>query len=186
MQGLWNETQTTRSRPQYWSCVPYLLGEGQAMMYSVRPQVEGDAPASPVCRSASAGQLSARRTWSRRSREQDVEFDILVQVQTDPHRMPIENAAVRWPETALALRPGRDAAHPPAEVDWPAQLALRPQAVAQPVALHPGAPPARQPEPRARRMYWELPVAADGRTRLSRITSRLSDERLDTVSQDAD
>ena len=29
---------------------------------------------------------------------QDVEFDLLVQVQTDPHRMPIENAAVRWPE----------------------------------------------------------------------------------------
>lgn len=29
---------------------------------------------------------------------QDVEFDILIQVQTDPHRMPIENASVRWPE----------------------------------------------------------------------------------------
>jgi hypothetical protein len=30
--------------------------------------------------------------------QQDVEFDILVQVQTDPHRMPIEDASVRWPE----------------------------------------------------------------------------------------
>jgi hypothetical protein len=29
---------------------------------------------------------------------QDVEFDILLQVQTDPHLMPIENASVRWPE----------------------------------------------------------------------------------------
>ena len=29
--------------------------------------------------------------------EQDVEFDFLVQVQTDPFRMPIENAGVIWP-----------------------------------------------------------------------------------------
>ena len=29
---------------------------------------------------------------------QDVEFDFLVQVQTDAHRMPVENASVRWPE----------------------------------------------------------------------------------------
>lgn len=28
----------------------------------------------------------------------DVEFDLMIQLQTDPHRMPIENAAVRWPE----------------------------------------------------------------------------------------
>lgn len=28
----------------------------------------------------------------------DVEFDLLVQVQTDPHRMPVENNAVRWPQ----------------------------------------------------------------------------------------
>ena len=29
--------------------------------------------------------------------EQDVEFDITLQLQTDPHRMPIENNAVYWP-----------------------------------------------------------------------------------------
>ena len=29
---------------------------------------------------------------------QDVELDFMVQVQTDPHRMPIEDAGVRWPE----------------------------------------------------------------------------------------
>jgi hypothetical protein len=38
MQGLWNETQTSPLEARYWSCVPYLLGEGQAMMYSVRPR----------------------------------------------------------------------------------------------------------------------------------------------------
>jgi hypothetical protein len=30
--------------------------------------------------------------------ERDVEMDFLIQVQTDPHLMPIENAGVRWPE----------------------------------------------------------------------------------------
>ena len=38
MQGLWNETQTSPLEARYWSCVPYLLGDGQAMMYSVRPK----------------------------------------------------------------------------------------------------------------------------------------------------
>ena len=30
--------------------------------------------------------------------EKDVTFDFTVQVQTDPHRMPIEDGSVRWPE----------------------------------------------------------------------------------------
>ena len=34
MQGLWNETQTSPLEARYWSCVPYPLGHGQAMMYS--------------------------------------------------------------------------------------------------------------------------------------------------------
>src|SRR5437899_3424441 len=38
MQSWWNETQTNPLEARYWSCVPYLLGEGQAMMYSVRPR----------------------------------------------------------------------------------------------------------------------------------------------------
>ncbi len=40
MQGLWNETQTSPLEARYWSCVPYLLGPGQAMMYSVRPKAK--------------------------------------------------------------------------------------------------------------------------------------------------
>ena len=37
MQALWNETQYNPLGARYWSCVPYLLGEGQAMMYSFGP-----------------------------------------------------------------------------------------------------------------------------------------------------
>jgi hypothetical protein len=38
MQSLWNKTQSNPLGERYWSCVPYLLGEGQAMMYSVYPR----------------------------------------------------------------------------------------------------------------------------------------------------
>jgi len=40
MQNLWNETQYNPLGTRYWSCVPYLLGEGQAMMYSFYPRSE--------------------------------------------------------------------------------------------------------------------------------------------------
>jgi len=38
MQGLWARTQTSPLETEYWSCVAYLLGEGQAMQYMVRPR----------------------------------------------------------------------------------------------------------------------------------------------------
>ena len=97
MQGLWNETQTSPLEARYWSCVPYLLGHGQAMMYSVRPKAKTRSrianlpfgtPSDNYLREAMIKTLS----------ETDVEFDFLVQVQTDPHLMPIEDAGVRWPE----------------------------------------------------------------------------------------
>src|SRR4029078_9097980 len=34
MQLLWTKTQTSPLESQYFSCVPYLLGEGQAMQYA--------------------------------------------------------------------------------------------------------------------------------------------------------
>ena len=96
MQSWWNQTQSNPLDVRYWSCVPYLLGEGQAMMYSVKPRkrVRTRIPRVPLrppdnyLRDATAATLG--RTG--------VEFDFMLQVQVDPHRMPIENAAVRWPE----------------------------------------------------------------------------------------
>ena len=38
MQSLWNKTQSNPLGERYWSSVPYLLGEEQAMMYSVYPR----------------------------------------------------------------------------------------------------------------------------------------------------
>lgn len=97
MQSLWNETQYNPLGARYWSCVPYLLGEGQAMMYSFAPRsrVITDIPGVPF---GHVPPNYLRDNMVATLARQDVEFDILVQVQTDAHRMPIENASVRWPQ----------------------------------------------------------------------------------------
>mgnify|MGYP001822018285 CR=1 FL=1 len=49
MQSLWNETQYNPLGHRYFSCVPYLLGEGQAMQYAFvsRSKVERHIPGVP-------------------------------------------------------------------------------------------------------------------------------------------
>jgi hypothetical protein len=101
MQLLWTKTQTSPLEDEYFSCVPYLLGEGQAMQYSFRSRLETRTrvprlplrPPDDYLRDAMVAMLA----------ERDVEFDILLQVQTDPFLMPIENNAVLWP-TKLSPR----------------------------------------------------------------------------------
>ena len=60
MQGLWIKTQSSPFEAPYFSCVPYLLGEGQAMQYSVWPKREPQDP-DPAPAAASAGRLPAQR-----------------------------------------------------------------------------------------------------------------------------
>jgi hypothetical protein len=94
MQSLWIKTQSSPLESQYFSCVPYLLGDGQAMQYSVRSRLKTRTrvprlplrPPDNYLRDAMVATLA----------KQDVEFDILLQAQTDPHLMPIENNAVFW------------------------------------------------------------------------------------------
>ncbi len=122
MQSLWNETQTSPLEARYWSTVPYLLGEGQAMMYSVRPKLKKRTriprlplrPPDNYLREAMIAALG----------EQDVELDFLVQVQTDAHHMPIENAAVRWPERMSPFVPVATLRIPKQTFDSPAQFAF--------------------------------------------------------------
>jgi hypothetical protein len=97
MQSLWNETQYNPLGHRFYSCVPYLLGEGQAMLYSFVPktEVETRIPGLPF---GTPAFNYLRENMIKTLDEKDVEFDFMIQLQTDPHRMPIENAAVRWPE----------------------------------------------------------------------------------------
>ncbi len=123
MQGLWNETQYNPLGHRYFSCVPYLLGEGQAMLYSYRPltDVPTGIPGVPFGR---VPPNYLRDNMRRTLRETDVEFDMEVQIQTDPHAMPIEDASVRWPEELSPWVPVARIRIPRQDFDTPAQMAF--------------------------------------------------------------
>jgi len=96
MQTLFTKTQSSPFEAPYFSCVPYLLGEGQAMQYSVWPKSKKRTPIPRLPRRPPDDYL--RDAMVASLREGDVEFDIRLQLQTDSHLMPIENNAVLWPE----------------------------------------------------------------------------------------
>jgi hypothetical protein len=101
MQSLWVKTQSSPFEAPYFSCVPYLLGEGQAMQYSVWPTSRKRTPVPRLpfrppdnyLRNAMVTALDAG----------DVELDFRIQMQTDSFLMPVENAGVLWP-TKLSPR----------------------------------------------------------------------------------
>jgi hypothetical protein len=154
MQGLWIKTQSSPFEAPYFSCVPYLLGEGQAMQYSVWPKTKKRTPIPRLplrppddyLRDAMVASLS----------EGDVEFDIRLQLQTDPHLMPIENNAVLWPErlspriSAATLRIPRQTFNSPAQMEFAKRLSYNPWHC---IAEH--RPLGNQSRAR-RRMYGEL------------------------------
>jgi hypothetical protein len=89
-------------------------------------------------------------------RQQAVEFDFLVQIQTDPHRMPVEHAGVRWPErlsrpvAVATLRLPRQTFDSPAQLAFAHNLSFNPWHC---VAAH--RPLGNQNRAR-RRLYQEL------------------------------
>jgi hypothetical protein len=130
MQSLWIKTQTSPLESQYFSCVPYLLGEGQAMQYSFwsRRKKRTRVPRLPFrppdnyLRDAMVATLS----------QEDVDFDVLLQVQTDAHLMPVENNGVLWPThlsprvPAAVLRIPRQKFDSPEQLDFPRVLSFNP------------------------------------------------------------
>jgi hypothetical protein len=155
MQGLWNETQFNPLGQRYYSCVPYLLGEGQAMQYSFAPKT----PVVRKIRGVPFGRVPdnyLRDNMVATLARQPVDFDLLVQLQTDPHRMPIENAAVRWPESLSPFIPVASIHIPRQRFDSDAQFAFTRQLSINPwhcLAEH--RPLGNQGRAR-RRMYYEL------------------------------
>lgn len=121
MQALWNETQFNPLGHRYFSCVPYLLGEGQAMQYSFAPKtkVTRHIPGVPF---GAVPDNYLRDNMVKTLNEQDVSFDLVVQLQTDPHRMPIEDASVRWPEKLSPFIPVASIHIPRQKFDHPAQF----------------------------------------------------------------
>jgi hypothetical protein len=122
MSGLWARTQTSPLETQYWSCVAYLLGEGKAMRYMLRPK-SGERSRVPRLPGRPPDNY-LREAMAATLAQHDVEFDFLAQLQTDAHRMPIENASVRWPEKLSPFVPVATLRIPKQRFDSPAQLAF--------------------------------------------------------------
>jgi hypothetical protein len=154
MQSWWNETQTSPLEARYWSCVPYLLGEGQAMMYSVRPKSRRRSriPRVPLRPPDHYLRENMAATLARRS----VDFDFMVQVQVDPHRMPIEDASVRWPEALSPFVSVATLRIPRQTFDSAAQMAFAHNLSYNPWHCIPEHRPLGNQSRARRRMYWEL------------------------------
>jgi hypothetical protein len=154
MQFLWTKTQSSPLEGEYFSCVPYLLGEGQAMQYSFRPRVKTRSrvprlplrPPDNYLRDAMAATLAAR----------DVEFDILLQLQTDPFLMPIENNAVLWPTRLSPRVPAAVLRIPRQTFDSPEQMAFARVLTYNPWHCLPEHRPLGNQSRARRRMYWAL------------------------------
>ncbi len=117
MQLLYSPMHSSPLEVQYYSNVPFLLGDGQAVQYSLRPRSPGRTriPAHPTenyLRDAMVRTLAADE-WT---------FDVMVQVQTDSHRMPLEDATVKWPERLSPYVPVATLRLPRQRFDSDAQL----------------------------------------------------------------
>jgi hypothetical protein len=75
----------------YWSATPYLFGPGRAVKYVVAPtSARRSSLPSPLTDTYLKDAMRARLT------EGEATFDFMVQFQTDPARMPIEDASAEW------------------------------------------------------------------------------------------
>ncbi len=130
MQGLWIKTQSSPFEAPYFSCVPYLMGEGQAMQYSFWPKWTKRTPIPRLPLRPPDNYL--RQAMVRALNADDVEIDFRVQLQTDPFLMPIENAAVLWPErlsprvSVATIRIPKQTFDSPAQINFEKQLSYNP------------------------------------------------------------
>ncbi len=154
MQALWTKTQSSPLEAPYFSCVPYLLGAGQAMQYSFWPQYAQRTPIPKLpfrppddyLRQAMVASLAAG----------DVAIDVRLQLQTDAHLMPLENAGVLWPER-LSPRISAATLHIPRQsFDSPAQMEFAKRLSYNPWHSVPEHRPLGNQSRARRRMYYEL------------------------------
>jgi hypothetical protein len=154
MQLLWTKTQSSPLEDQYFSCVPYLLGEGQAVQYSFRSRLTTRTPVPRLPLRPPDNYL--RDAMVATLAKQDVEFDILLQRQTDPFLMPIENNAVLWPTKLSPRVPAAVLRIPRQKFDSPEQLAFARVLKYNPWHCMPEHRPLGNQSRARKRMYSEL------------------------------
>ena len=109
-----NVTNPLTSR--YWSSVPFALGAA-AVKYSAVPCSGSMAAGRP---GSSANFL--REAMAAHLREREACFDFMVQFQTDPVKMPVEDPSVEWDERASPFIPVARIRVPPQTFDSPRQM----------------------------------------------------------------
>ncbi|WEJ08452.1 hypothetical protein N0Q90_01805 (plasmid) [Sinorhizobium sp. M103] len=122
MQGLWARTQTSPLETEYWSCVPYLLGEGQAMRYSIHPVGGGRSRVPNLPRRPPDSYL--REAMAATLRTGKASFEFRIQLQTHPALMPIEDASILWSERLSPSIPAATLVLEQQIFESPAQLAF--------------------------------------------------------------
>ena len=118
MQGLYARTHANPLELCYYSCVPFLFGEGRAVKFVVKPRISQKSP---------VGKLTdnyLHEAMVRTLAAGEVVFDFYLQAQTDPHRMPIEDASVQWSERESPLQHLAMLRIGCQRFDWPAQMAF--------------------------------------------------------------
>ncbi len=154
MQSLWIKTQSSPFEAPYFSCVPYLLGEGQAMQYSVWPKSPKKTPIPRLPFRPPHDYL--REAMIASLAEGDVELDVRLQLQTDPHLMPIENNAVLWPEKLSPRISAATLRLPKQKFDFPSQMEFAKRLSYNPWHCLPEHRPLGNQSRARRRMYSEL------------------------------
>lgn len=101
----------------YWSTTPYLFGPGRAVKYMARPtSTRTSPPPDPPTEDY------LRQAMIRHLREADATFEIMVQFQTDPVRMPLEDASVEWDAAQSPFVPVATLRIPAQEFDTPERM----------------------------------------------------------------
>jgi hypothetical protein len=82
---------------RYFSMVPYALGD-RAVKFSARPCADASTPVP------ASGDDALRTMMVDKLAREPVCFDFQVQLQGDPHDMPVEDPTIEWSEAASPFR----------------------------------------------------------------------------------
>ena len=115
----------------YWSQTSYLFGD-RAVQYHIRPRLP---PTSRIPPKPSNNYL--RERLQEHLANADAYFDFMVQFQTDPRKMPIENPMIAWEERLSPYRKVATIRILSQECDSPARGVLR-KSCFQPMACFEG------------------------------------------------
>lgn len=87
------QNQTSPLDIRYWSTTPYLCGTEQSVKYSLIPTSQQKSSLPPTLTDNYLIENMGKHLAA-----QEASFDFMIQVQKDPVKMPVEDAAVEWSE----------------------------------------------------------------------------------------